>query len=103
MDKLQEAMAIAFRHAKAKSLKIKELGITPDMSADAIDEMIVKLAKAKNTNEWESQVKGQRWYVEDLVKFSGMKPQEKMDYEYAQAFPDIAGEDEMVAALAALA
>jgi len=102
MDKKQEVMAIAFRHAKGKSLKIKELGITPGMSAEEQDALIVKLAKAKSTNDWESQVKGQRWYVEDLVKFSGMTPQEKLDYEYSQAFPDIAGEDEMVAALAAI-
>lgn len=102
MDKLQEAMALAFRHAKGKSLKIKELGITPDMDALTVDQLIVALAKNKNPEDWESQIKGQRWYVEDLVKFSGLNSQQKLDYEYNLAFPDIAGECEMLSALDAI-
>lgn len=94
--------ASAFRSARGKSVKIAELGITPDMSEDAIDEIVSQLAekKAEETGKkFEDIVKGQRWYVEDLVKFSGLDAQERLDYEYMQKFPDIASEDEMLQSL----
>ena len=37
VDKNAHALSMAYRRALAKSLKIKELGITPDMTEDQID------------------------------------------------------------------
>ena len=103
--KNHEVLAMAFKRAKGKTQRIEEAGITPDFTKEQINEMIVTFADKlladptykKSRNE---AIKGQRWYVEDLVKFSGLEPQEKLDTEYENSFADIAGEDEMVAALA---
>lgn len=100
-----EALATAYRRAVGKSLKIKELGITKDFTAEEIDCMIELLAKKKaelTGKKWETHVAGQRWYVEDLVKFSGMDANTRLEYEYAQAFPDTASEDELLNSLEAL-
>ena len=44
-------------------------------------------------------VKGQRWYVEGLVAFSGLTAKEQLDKEYKDSFADTASEDEMLEAL----
>ena len=105
-EKNQQALALAFKRAKYKILKIKELGITPKYTAEQIDKLIEKLSKAKakeTETKWETHVKGQRWYVEDLVKLSALGNQELLDYEYAQSFPDVADESELLAELDKLA
>ena len=99
------ALALGGRRALAKAKKIKELAITPKMTEDAIDSLIELLAKAKAERdgvEWKSLIKGQRWYVEDLIKFAGLSGQDKLDIEYSQAFPDVATEDELLLELEAL-
>jgi len=101
-EKNQQALALAFKRAKAKSLKIKELKIVPAMNEDLVDALIIKLSKVKAEDDgkkWESHVKGQRWYIEDLIEFSGLDAQERMDLEYANAFPDTAEEGELTEAL----
>lgn len=103
-DKNPLALALAYKHAKGKTLKIHTLGIHPKMSTSEIDEMIQILATKKaeeagDAEKWIDEVKGQRWYVEDLIKFSALGPQERLDYEYERAFPDVAEEDEMLSAL----
>ena len=101
-DKNPQAMALGFKRARAKTLKIKELGITSEMSEDAVDELVKKLAELKaeaELGDWKKYVKGQRWYIEDLIEFSKLKGRERLDYEYKQAFPDTADEDEMLDAL----
>lgn len=101
-EKNQQAQAVAYRRAVAKSAKIKDLDITADFDEAQTDATIKFLAekKAEETGKpWTEFVKGQRWYVEDLIKFAGMDAQERLDYEYQQAFPDTATEDELLTAL----
>ena len=106
MDKNQEALALAFKRARAKSLKIKELAIEPDMAKEAIEELVEVGAKDKAERmvetDWTQYVKGQRWYIEDLIEFSGLSPQERLNHEYDQCFADVASEAEMLATLEGL-
>ena len=101
-EKNPQAQAVAYRRAVAKSAKIKELEIDPSIKQAGIDATIKFLAEKKGASEgkpWTEFVKGQRWYVEDLVKFANFDAQERLDYEYAQAFPDTATEHELLVAL----
>ena len=102
--KNHEVLAMAFKRAKGKSKKIAELGITPKISKKATDELIVKLADEKladttYTKDRNDAIKGQRWYVEDLIAFSALNVKERLDHEYEASFADIAGEDEMLTEL----
>lgn len=102
MDKNQHALALAFKKAKAKSNKIKELNIHSDMTEQEIEDMIVMQAKAKAEtagDEWTTHIKGMRWYVESLVKFSGLSAKERLEVEYEDAFAEVASEAEMLAKL----
>ena len=106
-ERNQQALSLAFKHAKAKTLKIQLLGITPKYTELQTDELIKTLARTKAAEEgdeekWPDHVKGQRWYVEDLIAFSALKPKERLDHEYERAFPDVAEEDEMLLALEAM-
>ena len=95
-----ETLVLAFKKAKSKKLKIRELLIEPDMNDDAVDALIVHLAKLKaatlGKGDWTSYVKGQRWYVESLIKFSGLTEEEQLDMEYEEAFIEIASEAELI-------
>jgi len=102
MDKNQHALALAFKKAKAKSNKIKELNIHSDMTNQEIEDMIVTQSKAKAEtagDEWTTHIKGMRWYVELLIKFSGLDAQERLNTEYEDAFAEVASEAEMLAKL----
>lgn len=104
-DKNPQALTMAYKRVVGKSMKIKELEITPDMTEEAIDAMVKFLAEAKADREggdWKQSLKGQRWYVEDLVKFSGMSAEERLNLEYSMSFPEIASEGEMIGALKSL-
>ncbi len=106
IDKNPQALALGFKKCSGKILKIQELGISPDMDEDSIEVLIESLATAKalaEGNTLAENVKGQRWYVEGLVKFSGMTPKEQLDAEYKDAFADSASEDEMLEALRLMA
>ena len=102
IEKNQQALALAFKKAKGKLLKIMELGIAPDMEEDSIEVLIESLATAKveaDGIKMSEAVKGQRWYIEGLVKFSGMSQIEQLQHEYDDSFADTASEDEMLEAL----
>lgn len=104
IEKNGEAESIAFRRALAKTLKIKELGINPDMSDEETNDLVKFLAVKKAASvgrEWEDCVKGQRWYVEDLKSFASLDVGDRLAYEYAQAFPDVGTSDELHNALEA--
>lgn len=104
MNRNQHVLAIAFKKAKGKRGAIKRLGIVPDMDSDAKKALIYKLAEAKADAEGKTAepfIEGQEWYVNSLVEFSGKTAQEQLDSEYEDAFPTIAGEDELLAALEA--
>lgn len=106
MDKNPQALAQAFKKCAGKIMKIKELKIVPDLDEDAIETLIEMLAVAKakvEGNEMSKHVKGQRWYVENLVKFSGLSTQEQFDSEYDDSFADTAPENELLKALEAMA
>ncbi len=102
-----EVLALAYKNAKRKIQKIKEFSITSDMEPEAVNALIVQFADAKlaepsykkTRNE---AIKGQRWYVEDLIEFSGLEPQAQLDKEYEDCFGEASAEDEMVAELAKL-
>lgn len=105
IDKNPQALALAFKKCKGKLLKIKELTITPDLSDDEVEGLIetLSIAKAKEKKvEMSEVVVGQRWYVENLVKFSGMTIEEQLQAEYDDSFADTASEGEMLKALANL-
>lgn len=105
-SKNDQALAMAYRRAVAKSLKIKELEITPDMSEEDIDAMVKYCAEVKAAKEgvedWKQFLKGQRWYIEDLVAFSKLDAQQRLDLEYRNSFPDVASEQEMLNSLQVL-
>lgn len=106
IDKNPQALALAFKKCKGKLLKIAELEITPDLSEDAVDQLIEDLSNAKAKEkkvELADVVVGQRWYVESLVKFSGLTVEEQLQAEYDDSFADTASEGEMLKALANLA
>lgn len=106
IDKNPQAMSLAFKKCKGKILKIRELEITPDMDEDAIEGLIEKLATVKHADEPEKtlaeHVKGQRWYVESLVKFSALDVDTQLEREYLDAFADNASEAEMLESLRAM-
>ncbi len=56
MNKNQEILALAFRKAKAKNERIKEHDISADMSAEATEQLVIKLAKLKNPDEWTAEI-----------------------------------------------
>jgi len=106
MDRNPQALALAFKKCRGKILKVKELEITPDMDKDLIEKLIEQLATAKaaeDDSKMADHVKGQRWYVENLVKFSALTQKEQLDAEYDDAFANEATEDEMLQALESLA
>lgn len=99
MERNPLASTLAFKKCKGKVLKVAELGITPDMPENQREALIETLANIKVVEdgvEFKDAVKGQRWYVESLIKFSGLEPQAQFDAEYDMAIEDTASEDEMV-------
>jgi len=105
IDKNPQALALAFKKCRGKLLKIAELGITPDMSDEAVDAMIEKLSEAKAdaaSSNMAEFVAGQRWYVESLVKFSGLETEAQLQAEYEDSFAESASETEMLTALQSL-
>lgn len=105
IDKNPQALALAFKKCKGKIQKIAELKITPDMKDAKIEILIENLATAKaveksvNVSE---VVAGQRWYIEGLVKFSGLTVEDQLNTEYEDSFADSASEGEMLKALSNL-
>ena len=105
IDKNPQALALAFKKCKGKIQKIAELSITSTMGVKKIDGIIERLATAKAVEksvDISEVVAGQRWYVEGLVKFSGLSIEEQLTAEYEDSFADSASEGEMLAALHAL-
>ena len=103
MERNPMASTLAFKKCKGKIVKVAELGIVPNMPEDETEALIETLANIKVVEdgiEFKDAVKGQRWYVESLIKFSGLDPQAQFDAEYDAAIEDTASEDEMVDILA---
>jgi hypothetical protein len=105
MDRNQHVLAIAFRKAKGKKGAIKRLGIDPAMDNDTRRDLVISLAEAKAKKDGvpvESLIDGQQWYVQSLMDFSALTPTEQLEAEYLDAFPEVASEDELLAALEAM-
>lgn len=102
--KNHEALANAFKQVQIHLDKIEELGIKSDWSEDQIDVLVKELSQAKalveSKSDWKPFSKGQQFYVETLVKESGMTGQELLDWHYKRSFAEVATEDEMLAVLA---
>ena len=106
MDKKPEALSAAFFDDKSKLQKIKQFGITPDMSQEAIDKLVEDLSNAKAISEGGKVAdyrNGQDWYIQSLIEFSGMTPEEQLEHCYTRKFAEQATETEMLDALAELA
>jgi len=105
-DKNPQARALAFKKCKGKRLKIAELGITPDQSEDATEAMIEALATAKAADKKVTDiaefVSGQRWYVENLVRYSALTVEEQYQEDYDDAFAEMGSETEQLAFLSAI-
>ncbi len=97
-----QVQATAGKKARAKLVKIQELGITADMSEDDADALIVRLATAKAIEDSvpvADKMKGQQWYVNELIKFAGMTALERLNTEYDDCFFEVASEEEILAML----
>jgi hypothetical protein len=105
-DKNPQARALAFRKCKGKRLKIAELGITPDQSEEATEVMIESLSVAKAADKKVTDisefVSGQRWYVENLVRYSALTVEKQFQEDYDDAFAEMGSESEQLAALSAI-
>ena len=102
IDKNPQALTLAFKKCKGKIQKIAELKITPTMKDAKIETLIEALATAKAVEKSvkiTEVVAGQRWYVEGLVKFSGLTVEEQLNAEYEDSFADTASEAEMLKSL----
>lgn len=99
----KEALSQAFKQVQVHLDKIEELSIVPDMSEDAIDTLVKELSENKalieGKDDWKPFSKGQQFYVEQLVKESGMEPRALLEYHYKRSFADVATEDEMMEVL----
>ena len=102
MDKKPEAVLAAYRSAAHKLVRAKTLGITPDMSEEAQDELVENLATAKalqNNKPIDGYIDGQRWYVESLIEAVTLTTEELYDKEYKRAWEERAEESELLANL----
>jgi hypothetical protein len=99
MERNPQVLPAAFKKARAKLKKIEELNITPDMSEDSIDNLVITLSEIKaleTETHINNFISGQQWYVQSLVDFSAMNAEERLNQEYDDCFPDIASEQEML-------
>ena len=105
IDKNPQALALAYKKCKGKIQKIQELKITSTMKDAKIETLIENLATAKAVEKAvniSEVVQGQRWYVEGLVRFSGLTIEEQLNSEYEDSFADSASESEMLKSLESL-
>ncbi len=126
MDRNQQVLGKAFRKVKGKRGAIirlvkladvktlhelwkrdsKDVVIMPKELNDLGEELVITMSKAKSLKDggdYSDYLDGQQWYLEDLIDFSALTVSEQMDYQYDTEFPSVASEDEMLAALAAVA
>ena len=98
MNYKQELLAVAFKKTKAMQAKITELEIESLDTQDKIDELVLKLSKAKE-GDWKKNLKGQEWYVENLIRCSKLAKKELFDECYKELLPYNSTYDELLAML----
>ncbi len=102
MEYKEELLPMAYKRAKWVIEKIDELGITSDMDKSAQDKLILSLAKAKGEQDgtpFLKLIKGQRWFVESLIKKAGLTKKELLELEYQELLPANSSFDELVGML----
>lgn len=96
------AVALAGRNALNQMRRFHALGLSLTISDEKKDEIIEKLAREKDPQKWESRIAGYRQHVDLLLKFAAMTVDQQFEYEYQKAFPEVADQDEIKAAMAEL-
>jgi len=99
MNYKQELLGLSYKKAKAIKAKIAELGVNKDTN---VEELVTKLAKAKEQagdGKWTTHLKGQEWYVNDLVAKSQMTNQELLESVYQDLLPANSSFEELVGML----
>ena len=102
MEIKQELVGTSFRKARAVLAAIDTHGITPDMSEEAIEELVMNFAKAKvvlKGGKLSDYIKGQEWYVNSLVEKSRLEKREIMKLEYDELNIENSSFDELAAML----
>ena len=102
MEYKEELLPLAFKQSKAIRSKIAELGITPNMSEEQKDELIVSLAeeKAKETGKpYTAHLKGMEWYVRTLAEKSALSAKDLLETQYKEMLPYNSSFDELAAML----
>lgn len=96
------AKAKARRVALAKTKRIAQLGLSTEMSVEDKDQIILNLATAKamlDGKQISDVIAGQEWYVNDLIEYSCLSPQERFDKEYNEAIVSECNDEEFYALL----
>lgn len=99
MQENQQAVVSAYKKTKAKSQKILDLGIRADMTKEEIAEIVLKLSEAKGmeaNKPLDEFIKGQEWYVKDLMKLSALNITERFVYEVNLAVVETSSKDELM-------
>ena len=72
------------------------------MSEEELEEVIIARSKEKAEDQggdWTKYVRGQRFYIENLLKYASIGLEDVYQLEYENAFPDVASEDELLSVL----
>ena len=102
MEYKEELLPLAFKQSKAIIAKIAELGITPNMSEEEKDKLVISLAKekAKETGKpYTSHLKGMEWYVRSLAEKSALSAKELLETQYKEMLPYNSSFEELVSML----
>ena len=115
MNDTPEMRTAAFTQASRRKQQMIDNGITVEdyftknddgelaLNEDAVDAKVIELCEAKVAGTEEAASKyaaRQQWYVEDLCAFALMSAKQRYEWGKAQAFPDVATDDELLASLA---
>ncbi len=102
MDEKKELLGTSFRKAQSVINACGLHNINPDMTEDAIEELVLKLAQAKvdlTGGKLSDYVGGQEWYVRSLIHKSGLTDQQLFDGEYDELSIDNSSRTELVGML----
>ena len=98
----EELLPLSYKQSKTIIAKIVELGITPDMTDEDKDKLVVKLAKDKakeSGKPYTAHLKGMEWYVNSLVEKSAKDAKELLETQYKEMLPYNSSFDELAAML----
>jgi|SaaInlV_150m_DNA_4_1039716.scaffolds.fasta_scaffold19988_2 hypothetical protein len=99
MNHKPELLPLAFNQAKGIQSKISELNISKDMTQEAKDIIITKLATDKaitSGKPYTSHLSGMEWYVESLVEKSQLDKKALLQAQYDELLPANSSFDELV-------